>query len=123
MKPLKQRVTELEKSMSLLVHHMQDINHSIATGFEKLEKNFSIIDGNFSIIQRNFSIIEDKFNTVNGKIDSLRGNSTVTMEIVENKLDDLKAEIIKINDVTGYSEMTANNSNLKIVKASSISKD
>ena len=87
--------------MSLLVHHMQDINHSIATGFEKIEKKFSIIDGNFSIIQRNFSIIEDNFNTVNGKIDSLRGNSSVTMEIVENKLDDLKAEIIKINDVTG----------------------
>lgn len=79
------------------MQHIKDVNHSIATGFEKIEGNFSI---------------------VNGKIDSLRGNSSTTMEVVENKLDDLKTEIRKINDVTGYAGIISNNTNLKIIKGS-----
>lgn len=97
MEQIEKRVTEIENTLNLLMHHMQDVNHTIATGFEKIENNFII---------------------VNRKIDSLRGNSASSLEIVENKLDDLKTEISKINDVTGYAEMIANHANLKIIKGS-----
>lgn len=81
MAELENRVQELEKTISTLLKHIQGVNSSIANGFEKVDKNFAI---------------------VNDKIDALRGNSTASIETVENKLTDLTVEISKINEVTSY---------------------
>lgn len=69
---LENRVQELENTISSLLKHIQEVNTSIANGFEKVDKNFAI---------------------VNDKIDALRGNSTASIETVENKLTDLTVEI------------------------------
>lgn len=74
MAELENRVQEIENTISTFLKHIQEVNSSIANGFEKVDKNFVI---------------------VNDKIDALRGNSTSSMETVENKLTDLTAEIQK----------------------------
>ena len=96
MEPLEQRVNELEQTIKLLLQHIKDVNNSIATGFEKIESNFVI---------------------VNDKIDALRGNSTATIENVENQLNGLTLEISKINEVTSYEGIF--NNTLKVVNGSS----
>lgn len=92
---LENRLASLEEKINSLLNHTQEVNASIANGFEKVEKNFE---------------------KVNEKIDALRGNSTSTIENVEIKLDDLKTEISKINEVTSYEEMFKNSGSLKAIK-------
>lgn len=94
MAELENRVNKLEETISALLQHIKDVNHSITSGFEKVDKNF------------------DK---VNDKIDALRGRSTSSIETVELKLDDLTSEIKKINEVSGYDDLYANNKGLRIV--------
>lgn len=105
MDKLEQRVLDLENTISTLIKHIQEVNNSIVVGFGKVDNNFDLI---------------------NDKIDALQGNSTASIETVEGKIDalhgstklgfsDLKTEISKINDATGYEGMFKNSLGLKIV--------
>ncbi|WP_256002009.1 MULTISPECIES: hypothetical protein [Pedobacter] len=91
---VEKRITALEESVSTLLKHIKDINFAVASGFEKVDKNFE-------------TVIED--------IKAIRGRSRASLETVEVKLEDLTAEIKKINDVSGYDDIFANNKGLKIV--------
>ncbi|HMI02786.1 MAG TPA: hypothetical protein VK541_09910 [Pedobacter sp.] len=93
MEQLNLRVTELEKTISLLVENIKDVNQTIAAAFEKVERNFE---------------------KTNEKIENLRGSANMGFENVDMQFRDLKEEIKKINDVTGYEGMYSNA--LKIVK-------
>lgn len=99
MENLEKRVTELENTISTLLQHIQNVNHSIANGFEKVEKHFEDVDKNFAIINRN--------------IDLIKGNSTASLETVENSIVNLTTEISKINDTSGYKDLYAN---MKVVR-------
>jgi uncharacterized coiled-coil protein SlyX len=94
MSQTEKRITHLEESVSALLKHIKDINFAVASGFEKVDKNFE-------------TVIED--------IKAIRGRSNATLETVEVKLEDLTVEIKKINDVSGYDDIFANNKGLKIV--------
>ncbi|MNT94563.1 hypothetical protein D3C72_2362770 [compost metagenome] len=88
------------------------MNHSIATGFEKVEKHFEYADKNFAILNRNIDLIKGDIDLVKGNINLIKGNSTASLETVENSILNLTTEISKINDTSGYEGLYAN---MKIV--------
>lgn len=98
MKNLENRVIKLEGTISTLLQRIKDVNDSITSGFEKVDKNFEALNNDIKNIK------ED--------IKAIRGSSTATLETVEVKLEDLTSEIKKINDVSSYEEIY---SNMKIV--------
>ncbi|NQX38020.1 hypothetical protein SAMN05421820_10128 [Pedobacter steynii] len=129
MEKLDKRVTALENTISTLLQHMQQVNHNIATGFEKVEKHFEYVDKNFAIVNRNIELIKGDIdllkedvdlikgnidlikgdiNLVKGDIDLIKGNSTASLETIENSILNLTAEISKINDTSGYRDLHAN---------------
>ena len=86
-----ERIEKLEKAVTGIADQLGNIQKSMTTGFEKIEKNFEALKGDAA---KNFS-------NVGTKLDSLQ-------EEVVTKLDSLQEEISKISDVTGYEEIHAN---------------
>ena len=54
-----------------------------------------------------------RLDTIETKLKELRGNSTASLETIEDKITGLTAEILKINEVTQYEGQF---DNLKILK-------
>ncbi len=102
MSELENRITSLEESVSALLQGIKDVNHAIVTGFEKVDKNFEAI--------------KEDIKSIRGNVIEIRGKSKATLETVEISLDNLTTEIKKINDVSGYDDIYANNKGLKIVQ-------
>lgn len=110
MSELDKRITSLEESVSILLQHIKDVNLAIVTGFEKVDKNFEAIKEDIKSIRNNVS-------DISGNVKDIRGKSKATLETVEISLDNLTTEIKKINEVSGYEDIYANNKGLKIVQA------
>ncbi len=102
---MEKRVEILEKTITSLTDYIKFTNTNISNGFEK-------VNANFEKITKHLSQIDAELRIVNAKIDKLDGNTSTGLGEVHVKLDDLKTEITKINDVTGYDGIF---SNMKIV--------
>lgn len=100
------RIEELEKAIAAIVSHQKQVHSSISDGFNKVGSNFEKITTHLHKIDNELTII-------NKKIDLLSGNAEKGFGEVNVSLEDLKAEISKINDVTSYDHIYQN---LKIVK-------
>jgi len=104
------------------------LQENTALGFEKIEKQLGDVNLRVDELQRNTASsfekmeksiwkVTDKVDhgllNVEDRIDALRGNSITSLESIEIKLDDLKIEISKINDVTSYEGIFENSKGLK----------
>lgn len=98
---MEKRVSDLEKTIASLMEYIKGVNSSISEGFNKSNNNFDKITQHLKKIDGSIAII-------NAKIDSLDGSTNNNFGKVDVKLDDLKTEISKINNVTGYDELFQN---------------
>jgi len=102
---MEKRIAKLEKTISTLTAYVVGNNNAISEGLSKVNSNFEKITTHLKKIDAELKII-------NAKVDSLDGNTGKNFNKVEVKLDDLKSEIKKIGNVTGYDDLL---NNLKIV--------
>lgn len=106
---MEERIAALEKQTAALTQYVKEVqesNKSIATGFDKVDSNFEKITAHFNKIEKELILI-------NYKIDNLDGSTSNSLNKVDIKLDDLKTEIQKINNITGYEDIYQN---LKVIK-------
>ena len=107
MSELEARVAKLEDALTTAINKLHDLSGSVASGFEKIDKNFGIVIGRLGTIDARIDAIEVT-------LKEIRGNSTASLETVEDKITGLTTEISKINEVTNYEGQF---DNLKIVKS------
>jgi len=98
---MEKRISDLEQSIISLAKDVKEIKESLLEGFSKTGNNFVKITNRFDTIEADLNII-------NAKVDKLDGNTSNSLKSVDGKLDDLKTEIKKIGNVTGYDHMIAN---------------
>jgi len=77
----------------------------MGSGFKKIDDNFAVVIGKIDTL-------ENRVDEVGLILNKMRGNSTASLETVENTLTGLTEEISKMNSVTNYEDHFAN---LKIV--------
>lgn len=102
---MEDRIKELERNMAALAQHMKTTSATISQGFSK-------VDGNFEKITSHLNNIDTEISGLHKKVDVLSGTTDKGLGDVNVKLEDLKGEISKINDVTQYDDLYKN---LKIV--------
>jgi len=98
---MENRIQDLENTLSALVGHMRANQATISIVLNK-------VDGNFEKITNHLNKIESDLQELTKIVESLRGNTDKGFGDVHVKLDDLKTEITKINDVTGYDDLYTN---------------
>jgi len=93
------------------MEYIKCANGTISVIFEKVNKNLETITTHLQAIDKELNLLNAKVNKFNIATESGFAKADV-------KLKDIKADLAKINDVTGYDGMF-NNSNLpgKISKA------
>ena len=101
MATIEERTAKLESFVEVLANHVVRTHETILQGLEKVDENFVILHKNFEKVDENFSKIEKS-------IHSLKGNTSDGFQSVSSKLEDLKSEIKKINEVTRYEDEYAN---------------
>lgn len=107
MEEITQRVLKVEGALTTVIGKIHDLSGSVASGFEKIDKNFNIVIGRLESV-------ESRLDTIELALKEIRGNSTSSLETVEDKITCLTTEISKINEVTNYEGQF---DNLKIVKS------
>ena len=95
MEKLGARVNKIESTLTTVISKLHDLSGSVASGFEKIDKNFGIVIGRLGNVEARLDAIEIS-------LKEIRGNSTVSLETVEEKITGLTTEISKINEVTNY---------------------
>lgn len=102
---LENSVNNLDNRVCKLEEAIKELSSSVASGFKKIEDNFSVIIGKILFMER-------KIENIDAVLKEIRGNSSASLETVEHKITGLTDEISKINCVTNYEDHF---SNLKIV--------
>lgn len=91
---MEERVIEIEKHLDVL-----------KDSFLKLS---GLIGRSLEIIQKSNTSVEERLENIESKLDTLKGNSDHTIVSLESGLNEIKAEIQKINDVTSYESIFVN---------------
>ncbi len=98
---MQKRIEALEKTSRQLIDYMQDSRGNISAGFEKVNSNFEKITAHLQKIDKDIK-------TLSAQLEQLNGSTNNGFGDVNVKLEDLKVEITKINDVTGYEGIFTN---------------
>jgi hypothetical protein len=85
---MEKKIEELEKNVAYLAKYVKESSNHITNALEKITNHVGNIEAELKI--------------ANAKIDKLDGNTDEGFGKVNTKLEDIRAEISKINDVTGY---------------------
>ncbi|MGJ1414074.1 hypothetical protein [Sphingobacterium multivorum] len=101
-----EQIKQLEEKVETLTQNIETLKSIILVALNK-------IDDNNSSFNKRFDVINTKLATIATQLDDLKGGSEHTIGTLEYGFKDLKSEISKINEVTGYSDMIANSNPFK----------
>lgn len=107
---MEDRIEKLEKTTASLIEYIKDVNDTLFGVLEKISSNVNKIENDILLVNNKVDALE---RVLTNKIDSLDGSTHKGFGKVDIKLDDLKSEIQKINNVTGYKDMFDNMSNVQ----------
>ncbi len=91
---MEERIKQLENKVDTLTKGIQALTSILELALNKIDVNHLSFD--------------KRFESINSKLTELKGDSVHTIVTLEHGFNDLKSEISKINEVTGYSDMLAN---------------
>lgn len=104
MKELKERLTKLEKTVSLLVELAQSSHITVKAVAVKVDENFSKVEERFDKVDANTLKIDDRLSKVEASLNILAADTSSNFIGVDVKLDSIAEELSKINTTTRYEE-------------------
>jgi peptidoglycan hydrolase CwlO-like protein len=94
MENVEEKVAKLEKTLSSFVEYTKGVNNTIISVLENMNGQLNNVEGEIQLIKT--------------KIENLDGHTNKGFGKMDGKLEELKSEIQKINNVTGYKDMFDN---------------
>lgn len=98
MENMEEKIAKLEKTVTSFVEYTRGVNTSIITVLEGMNARLHKIEGSISVIET--------------KINILDGTTNQGFVKVDDTLAELKTELQKINNVTGYDDIFKNSKSL-----------
>lgn len=95
---MEEKIIALEKNLKEWINFSKDVNNRFISILEEISKQINKIEEDIALIKT--------------KVDHLDGTTSKSFGKVENKLEELKTELKKINQVTGYEDQVRNQSSL-----------
>lgn len=116
MKALDSTEVRLSDALSSLNANLLKLQTSMTNGFDKISQKFDRIDERFDKMDDRFDKMDDRFGKVDERIGNLELQVNGKIENIESKLDALKFELTKVNEVIRYEQQYEDNIKFPMVK-------